>query len=105
MKSKIYLVIFGIALVTLAQLLTYYATPSNWQIVISLPEHPPQLAFSLIMLALTILFLVLLMRLIRKDDKQHEDKITKENEERDQRLIEAFKEIVEETLSETKRSA
>jgi uncharacterized membrane protein len=102
MKSKIYLVIFSIAIVTLAQLLTYYATPSNWQMVVSLPEHPPQLAAILIIFALTIIFLVLLMRLIREEDKKHEDKIKKENEERNQNLIKAFKEIIKETLSKTK---
>ena len=102
MKSKIYLVIFSITLVALAQLIVYYATPSNWQFLKSLPEYPPQLAFSLIILALPIIFLVLLMRLIRKEDKEHEDKTRKENEERNQGLIKAFKEIIDETLSKTK---
>jgi uncharacterized membrane protein len=92
MKGKLLVFLFGVAFMTLAQLLVYYGNPANWTDLESALHNPMKLIYNLIFLLAPILMLILLWRLIAIEDKHEKDEQTK----KDNKQIEAIKEALKE---------
>jgi Na+/phosphate symporter len=98
MKGKFYFWGFVVIFAALTQLLSYYANPTNWSALQAIVTKPSVLTYNVLIFFGIVFLLIWLLKLVFKEDKHEKETIKKEQEARDQKLIQAFKQAVKEIV-------